>query len=451
VRTLFTLGGTVYHSTVLRYEPSRRGSNCSPRLGRLTLYSAKDYESDVQSQTQNTRSNQVGDGPSATPASFDAVTVARSLQSIIRTHADETERGRRLAAPVVDALRSSGLFSMGLASAMGGLETPIGAALRAIEEISFADGASGWNVMIVFDTDLWAGFLSGASRDLIGAIARPIVTGTLSSPGRIEKSDGGYRISGRWKFGSGCQHSDVVLVGALLCESGKPVLGPSGAPEMLQIALRASEVNILDTWRVTGLRGTGSHDFAIDNLVVAAERALPLNITTPVEPGPLYAFPMLASFAVAKGAVALGIARHAIDAFKEIARSKVPATRTNTLRERPAAQIDLAHAEALVHSARAFLYQSVEEGWRELIAGNLISQQLRALIRLAATDCVQRCAQAVDLMYQAAAATAIYESCELERCFRDAHVVNAHIVVQPAMYEAVGRVLLDLPPNTAVW
>lgn len=426
-------------------------ANCRPRFGRLTLYSAKDYESDVQSQTRNTRSNEAGDGPTASAAAFDVVAVARSLQSIIRTHADETERGRRLAAPVVDALRSGGLFSMGLASAMGGLETPIGPALRAIEEISFADGASGWNVMIVFDTDLWAGFLRGASRDLIGSISRPIVTGTLSSPGRIEKSDGGYRISGRWKFGSGCQHSDVVLVGALLCESGKPVVSPSGAPEMLQIALRASEVTILDTWRVTGLRGTGSHDFAIDNLFVAAERALPLNITTAVERGPLYAFPMLASFAVAKGAVALGIARHAIDAFKEIARSKVPATKTQTLRERPAAQIDLAHAEALVQSARAFLYQSVEEGWRELIAGNPISQQLRALIRLAATDCVQRCAQAVDLMYHAAAATAIYESCALERCFRDAHVVTAHVVVQPAMYEAVGRVLLDLPPDTAVW
>ena len=418
---------------------------------RLTLYLAKDYESDVQSQTKNARTNEVGGGLPASGASLDAVSVARSLHSIIRSHADETERGRRLAAPVVDALRSSGLFLMGLASAMGGLETPIGVALRAIEEISFADGASGWNVMIVFDTDLWAGFLRGASRDLIGSISRPIVTGTLSSPGRIEKSDRGYRISGRWKFGSGCQHSDVVLVGALLSESGKPAVGPGGAPEMLQIALRASEVNVLDTWRVTGLRGTGSHDFAIDNLFVSAERALPLNITKPVEHGPLYAFPMLASFAVAKGAVALGIARHAIAAFKEIARTKVPATKTNPLRERPAAQIDLAHAEAVVHSARAFLYQSVEGGWRELLAGNPIPQQLRALIRLAATDCVQRCTQAVDLMYHAAAATAIYESCELERCFRDAHVVTAHIVVQPAMYEAVGRVLLDLPPDTAVW
>lgn len=79
------------------------------------------------------------------------------------------------------------------------------------------------------------------------------------------------------------------------------------------------------------------------------------------------------------------------------------------------------------------------------------SQQLRALIRLAATDSVHRCAQAVDLMYNAAAASAIHESCALERCFRDAHVVTAHVVVQAAMYEAVGRVRFDLQPDTAAW
>jgi alkylation response protein AidB-like acyl-CoA dehydrogenase len=210
-------------------------------------------------------------------------------------------------------------------------------------------------------------------------------------------------------------------------------------------------VNILDTWHVTGLRGTGSHDFTVDNLLVTDERALPLNITEPFERGPLYAFPMLASFAVAKGAVAIGIARHAIDTFKELAQTKIPATKTRPLRERPAAQIDLAHAEAIVHSSRAFLYQAVEEGWQELLAGRPISEHLRALIRLASTDSVHRCVQAVDLMYNAAGASAIDESCPLERCFRDAHVVTAHVVVQPAMYEAVGRVLLDLPPDTAVW
>jgi indole-3-acetate monooxygenase len=391
------------------------------------------------------------DGSRADATGFDPVDIARRLQTTIRAHADETERGRRLAAPVVDALRSSGLFTMGLSSALGGSETPLPLAIRAIEEVSYADGASGWNVMIVFDTDLWAGFLRGASRDLIASMARPILTGTLSSPGQIQKADRGYRISGRWRFGSGCQHSDVLLVGALLCEGGQPVIGAGGAPEMMQVALRASEVNILDTWRVTGLRGTGSHDFTVDNLFVSGERALPLNITEPFESGPLYAFPMLATFAVAKGAVAIGIARHAIDAFKDLAESKVPATKTSTLRERPAAQIDLAHAEAIVHSARAFLHHTVDEGWQELVAGRPISEQHRALIRLAAADSVHRCAQAVDLMYNAAAASAIHESCPLERCFRDAHVVTAHIVVQSAMYEAVGRVLLDLSPDSAVW
>lgn len=204
----------------------------------------------------------------ANVGSFDPIEIARRLQPIIRTHADETERGRRLAGPVVDALHSSGLFTMGLSAAMGGSETPIMQAIRAIEEISYADGASGWNVMIVFDTDVWAGHLRGVSRDLIASMDGPILTGTLSSPGQIQKADGGYRISDQWKFGSGCQHSQALLVGAILTEGGRPVIGVDGAPAMLQIALRASEVNILDTWHVTGLRGTGSHDFRVDNLFV---------------------------------------------------------------------------------------------------------------------------------------------------------------------------------------
>ncbi|HLX36624.1 MAG TPA: acyl-CoA dehydrogenase family protein [Candidatus Binataceae bacterium] len=128
---------------------------------------------------------------------FDPVAAARELQPLIRAHADESERGRRLAATAVDALRDSGIFMMGLSAAMGGQEVPTAQALRAIEEISYADGAAGWNVMIAFDTAVWAGFLRGASRELIKSMSRPIVCGSLSSPGRIEKADGGYRISGR--------------------------------------------------------------------------------------------------------------------------------------------------------------------------------------------------------------------------------------------------------------
>jgi indole-3-acetate monooxygenase len=365
----------------------------------------------------------------------DPVAVARELLPLIREHADETERERKLAAPVVDALRSAGFFSMGVPAALGGLEIPLIPALHAIEELGYADGATGWNVMIAFDSGLMAAHLSAArSRLLVASIPRAIIAGSVAPSGQIQRTDGGYRLTGRWPFGSGCQQADIFILGAMLLENGAPIIGANGIPEMMEVAVPAADVHILDTWHVAGLRGTGSHDFSIDNLFVAEGFAQPMNLGMSVDRGPLYDFPILGSFAVAKAAVALGNARHAIDTLQKLARSKIPTGHMTLLRERPALQIDVAHAEAIVRSARAFLYQAVDEVLHVVTAGIAVEQRQLAILRLAAVDAVQRSADAVDLMYNAGGASAIYATSPLERCFRDAHVVTAHVVVQPAVY-----------------
>jgi alkylation response protein AidB-like acyl-CoA dehydrogenase len=146
---------------------------------------------------------------SASTASVDPVAAAIELTPLIRGHADETERGRRLAAPVVNALRSARLFAMGLPDSLGGSETPMASALKAIEQIAYADGASGWNVMIAFDTGFMAGFLhEPQARALIASIRQPILAGSVNPPGRLVRTAGGYRLTGRWRFGSGCQQAD---------------------------------------------------------------------------------------------------------------------------------------------------------------------------------------------------------------------------------------------------
>src|SRR5690242_12728974 len=155
------------------------------------------------------------------------VAAARELTSLIRAFADETERGRRLAAPVVNALRSARLFAMGLPASLGGSETPIASALTAIEQVAYADGATGWNVMIAFDTGFMAGFLhEPQARALIASIRLPIVAGSISPPGRLVRTAGGYRLSGRWRFGSGCQQADLFVLGAMLDGEAVPV-GPN--------------------------------------------------------------------------------------------------------------------------------------------------------------------------------------------------------------------------------
>jgi len=381
------------------------------------------------------------------------VAAASELVPLIREHADQTEKGRRLAAPVVDALRSRGLLAMGTPSALGGNETPLHEALRAIEEISYADGATGWNVMISYDLGVWGGFLGAPdARKLIASVPRAIIAGSVSPPGRLRTVDGGFRLTGQWHFGSGGQQADIFIVGAMRHEAGAFVAGPNGMPELYGVALRASDVKILDTWHVAGMRGTGSHDFAIEDVFIPEGCAASMSFEqSPVENGPLYRCPMLVTYGLAKAAIAIGIARHAIDALKQLAQSKKGVLSSSPIRERIAIQTEVARAEAIARSASAFLYQTVDEIWRCLTKGQLLTQEQRAIAHLAAVDAVHRCVDAVDMMFTAGGAAAIHESNPLERCFRDAHIVGAHITVQPAMYEASGRVLLGLPAGTGVW
>ena len=388
----------------------------------------------------------------STLPSIDPIVCAKELTQLIREYADKTERGRRLAPQVVDALRSARLFTMGLPASLGGTETPMPTALHAIEQVAYADGATGWNVMIAFDTGMWAGYVhSTEPRELIASIPEPILAGSINPPGRLNRTAGGYRLSGRWRFGSGCQQADVFMVGAMLYDVGAPVAGASGTPEMYQVVIPAADVTVLDTWHVTGLRGTGSHDFSVENLLVAESFVQSFRLAAPLESGPLYTFGLIPSFAVVKTAIALGIARHAIEALKDLALAKTPAGQISLLRERPAIQQDLARAEACVRSARAFLHETVSDVWQSVAGGNPPSTEQRAWLRLAAVDGVQRAIAAVDLMYNAAAGSAIFESSPLERCFRDVHVIPAHIVVQPNVYEVAGRVFLELPPGTLLF
>jgi len=382
----------------------------------------------------------------------DPIVSATKLTPLIRAHADESERGRQLAPPVVEGLRAARLLTMGLPASLGGTETPILEALRAIEQISYADGATGWNVMIAFDNGMWAGYLHGPRpRELIASIAEPILASSISPPGRLTRTADGYRLSGRWRFGSGCQQATAFIGGAVLYHNGAAVVGPNGITAMYQIVMPARDVTILDTWRVTGMRGTGSHDFMVENRLVPEGIVEPLQLGTPRESGPLYAFGLIPTFSVVKAAVAIGIARHAIEGLKDLALSKTPAGQTSLLRERPAVQADLARAEACVRSARAYLHETVGEIWQSVVEGNPPSTEQRAWLRLAAVDGVQRAIQAVDLMYNAAAGSAIFESSPLERCFRDVHVIPAHIVVQSNVYEIAGRVLLGLPPGSVLF
>src|SRR6185369_8217171 len=195
---------------------------------------------------------------------------------------------------------------------------------------------------------------------------------------------GGYRVTGRWPLGSGCQHSAWIVGGCRILDGEQPRVGADGAPVTRILFFPAAECEILDTWHSIGLRGTGSHDYTVTDVFVPAAHSLSFR-EPPVERGPLYAFPTIALFGAVLAAVPLGIARHAIDILVELAETKIATRSRQSLRGDVLMQSNLGRAEALLRSGRAFLYDALGEAWNIVSAGDALSTAQRATLWLAST------------------------------------------------------------------
>jgi indole-3-acetate monooxygenase len=376
------------------------------------------------------------------------VQAARALTPTIRGLRANIERERSLPAPLVMQMAETGFFSMWLARALGGPELNILDYFRIIGELSRADGAVGWCTMVSACYSRFSGFLAdGVAREIFGD-GSTIVAGTINPTGKAVAAPGGFRVSGRWGYGSFIQHSTWTVGNCIVHDGDKPRRGGDGAPDMRLMLFPTSAVEIIDTWRVAGLRGTGSHDFQVSDVFVPEDHAIAGFAAKPTQPGTLYAAPFITVFAMCLASVPLGIARAAIDAFVELAEAKTPVGAPGRLREKASAQADVGRAEALLSSARAFLFDQANKLWDTVTAGDVPSLRQRAVARLAAAQAASASAQAVDLLYNAAGGTALYESNVIERCFRDVHATTQHIGTSSANFELSGRVLLGLDPGT---
>jgi indole-3-acetate monooxygenase len=356
--------------------------------------------------------------------------------------ADEIERMRRLPLSVVEALAQAGLFRLWIPRALGGEETDPITLVRVVEEVAPADGAAGWCLAIGGEYGVFGGYLPpDAAREIYGSDPLVITAGAFRPTGQAAVADGGYRVTGRWALGSGCQHSDWIVGGCRIFDSDQPRLRPDGTPVMRILFFPAAACEILDTWHSIGLRGTGSHDYAVADLFVPAVHSLSFR-EPPSEPGPLYALPTIALFGTVVAAVPLGIARHAIDILIELAGTKITTRSQQALREDATMRGDLGRAEALLRSGRAFLYEALDEVWKAVTAGQTLSVTQRAMVWLASTHAVNAAKQAVELMFSAGGATSAYTSSGLERCLRDIHAAGQHFTLASTNYEMVGQALL---------
>lgn len=372
----------------------------------------------------------------------DVTAEAARLAPVVRARAVETERARRVPPDLVADIAAAGLFRMALPSDYGGVQADAADLLRAIEVMAEGDGATGWCVMIGATTAAAAALLPPDAADEIYGRDPLVVTGGVYAPhGRARRVDGGYRVTGRWPFASGCQHC-AWLTGGVIVEDDGP-----GPPRLLYFP--ATDVEIIDTWSVAGLEGTGSHDIAVTDAFVPTGREVVPGVDRPRVEGALYQFPIFGLLALGVGAVALGIGRAAITELIGMAAGKTPTGGRRALAERTVVQTDVAQAEAALRAARALFYGAVDESWDAATHGEVAVDQ-RLSLRLAATHAAATAAKVVDAMYLAGGGSAVYRSHALQRCFRDAHVITQHMIVASATWELEGRLLLGIPTDTTL-
>jgi alkylation response protein AidB-like acyl-CoA dehydrogenase len=231
--------------------------------------------------------------------------------------------------------------------------------------------------------------------------------------------------------------------GCRVFDGDAPRLDANGRSEVRACFFPARHAEVIDTWTSTGLRGTGSHDFAVDDLFLPAERCVSLIGPAPRH-GPLLAFPQI--FRVMHAAHALGIAQAALDDLIELAGGKVPtwSTTRNLLRARSMVQARVGQAETWIGSARAYIHAATRDIWQTVLAGAEVSARQRATFCLAVTNALTASVQAVDLIYNTGGATSIYATSRLDRCLRDIHTTAQHVAVAPQNLESSGRLLLGL-------
>jgi indole-3-acetate monooxygenase len=378
------------------------------------------------------------------------VQVARELGPLIREHADEAERARRLSRPVIDGLREVGLLRLYAPRSLGGLEVDPVTCARVVEEVSGYDSAAGWALMIGNAMDWWCARLPDAGAEEIYAQGPDtIIAAAFNPPMQAVEVDGGYRVRGRNPLASNVSEASWVFVPALVMDGDQPRM-TDGQPEVVGAFVPAGDCEIVDTWHALGMRGTDSNDVVVDDVIVPAWRTFP--IAPEFEPGthyqgPLYRMPAMGGAVLVWATVGLAVARAAIDELASLAIGKTPFASSTTLRERASAQAKLGRAEALVRSARALLYEELGGAWARTKAGEKSSIEQKADLLLAAVNAIDSSARVTELMYAAAGTTAIYTRNPLERHFRDMQVVKQHGFLSESRYETVGQVRLGLPPD----
>ena len=372
---------------------------------------------------------------------------ARALAPLIGREADETERTRRLTQPVVSALIENGLYRVLLPQSFGGSEAPPEIFMQMLEEVAKADASTAWCLGQCSVCAMIAAYLDAdVAREIFDLPGGILAWGAIA--GEAHVVPGGYQATGRWDFASGSRQASWLGAHVQIVEAdGSRRRKPDGAPEVRTILFPLASATMYDVWDVIGLKGTGSDSYSVENLFVPEKfTALRDEPAAVHETGPLYRLTTNIVFALGFAALSLGVARATLDAAVELARGKA-STGIKPMRENNAVQGAIGRIEANLRAARAYLYATTGEVWRDLAASGGYTEDHRAALRLASTWTIRQSASVVDAAYQMAGATAVFSTNKFERRFRDMHAIAQQIQARETHYEDVGRAILATDPG----
>jgi alkylation response protein AidB-like acyl-CoA dehydrogenase len=369
--------------------------------------------------------------------------VLEELEPLITARRASFDRERRLPDDVFEALADVGLFRLWLPRALGGAELSPHDFMDVVEAAAALDGSIGWLIGNGGGMSRAGGYLSSAVAQRMFSDPRAFVVSATGAVGSLKPVPGGWRVSGRWPFGSGAAHATHFM--GLAAIDGQP--GPD-RPLMFCYVPR-NQVLVHDTWYVSGLRGTGSSDWEVDDVFVPADHAHSFLDHAPCDPGLLYRMPPVSVFAWTVAVVPLGIAKGAWEDFIALARIKTRLGTSAVLGDRESIQALVGRTDAAIRSARAFLSDAMTELMMATDAGGQRLIHARASLRLAATHAAETAVEVVNQLSAAAGASTLFETSRIERAVRDAQAASMHIAMSPANYIVSGRIELGLEPGVA--
>jgi alkylation response protein AidB-like acyl-CoA dehydrogenase len=376
------------------------------------------------------------------PPGLGLVERARALQPLIASEADEIEATRRLTPKVTAALVDNELYRALLPKSVGGHEVPLESFMQMQEEIAKADASTAWCLGQCAVCAMTAAYLEpDAANEIFNTPPGILAWGAIAH--EVKTVPGGNMANARWDFASGSRQASWLGAHVRVVEAdGTPRRKKDGAPEIRTILFPMSSATMYDVWDVIGLKGTGTDSYSVENLFIPEKFAVLRDDLSAVrEKGPLYKLTTNAVFSMGFAATSLGVARATLDAATDLARSKVPQG-LSAMRDNNAVQGLIGRTEATLRAARAYLYSTAGEVWRDLESGQAVTEAHRIAIRIAATWTIHQSASVVDTAYHMSGATAVFAKNPFERRFRDMHAIAQQIQARDTHYEDAGKAIL---------